>query len=200
MSKIFDQQKLNNIYIDEQSLILDSFRLGRSVYKSEFQPDFIVGIWRGGSAVGIVVQECMQYLGVETDHIAIRTSYRGMQHYAHMIEDADAIRVHGLDYLEDRLESNHRLLLVDDVFSSGYSIQAVKNALSSKLRRNMPKQVRVGTVWYRPVENRPKPDFYINESNRWLVLPYELTGLDLEQIRKHKPWAAPVIETIDSPK
>ena len=36
--------------------------------------DFIVGLWRGGSPVGIGVQDCLEYLGVETDHIAIRTS------------------------------------------------------------------------------------------------------------------------------
>jgi hypothetical protein len=30
---------------------------------------------------GGMVQQCLQYLGVETDHIAIRTSYRGMSDY-----------------------------------------------------------------------------------------------------------------------
>ena len=64
-------------FIAEQDLLEDSYRLAVQIFDSGFRPDFIVGVWRGGSTVGIYVQECLQYLGVETDHIAIRTSYRG---------------------------------------------------------------------------------------------------------------------------
>ena len=186
----------DNIYIDEQSLLLDGYRLGRQIFASGFHPDFIVGIWRGGSAVGIVVQECLQYLGIQSDHIAIRTSYRGMRHYEDMIKNSAAIGVHGLEYLEHRLESEHRLLLVDDVFSSGHSIQAVKEKLRRKLRRNMPEDTRVAAVWYRSVAGRPAPDYFVNETDRWLVLPYEFSGLSLDDIRIHKGWAAPLLETI----
>ena len=189
----------DRIYIDERSLMLDSFRLGRQIFSSGFEPTFIVGIWRGGSAVGIVVQECLQYLGVETDHISIRTSYRGMQSYTQMIRDSDNIRVHGLEYLEERLEFEHRLLLVDDVFSSGFSMQAVKNKLGRKLRRNMPADVRTASVWYRAVAGRPAPDYFINQTDEWLVLPYELSGLSMADIKIFKPWAAPVLESVSPP-
>jgi hypoxanthine phosphoribosyltransferase len=64
-------------FIKEEQLLQESFRLAAKVFDSGFRPDFIVGIWRGGSSVGIYVQECLQYLGIGTDHIAIRTSYRG---------------------------------------------------------------------------------------------------------------------------
>lgn len=188
----------DNVYIDEQSLLLDGYRLGRQIFTDGFHPDFIVGIWRGGSAVGIVVQECLQYLGVQSDHIAIRTSYKGMQYYDDMIKNAAEIGVHGLEYLEDRLESEHRLLLVDDVFSSGRSIQAVKDKLNRKLRRNMPEDTRVAAVWYRSVADRPAPDYFVNETDRWLVLPYEFSGLSLDDIRTHKAWAAPLLEIIST--
>ena len=183
-------------FVEEHDLILDGFRLGRRVYESGFRPDFIVGIWRGGSAVGIVVQECLQHLGVETDHIAIRTSYRGMDNYSDMIRNSESIRVHGYEYLVDRLEAQHQLLLVDDVFSSGHSMQAVKEKLRKKLRKNLPEDIRVATVWYRPVAKRPAPEYFINETNRWLVLPYELSGLSLDEIRVHKAWAAPMLDSI----
>ena len=173
----------------------DSFRLGRQIFSSDFRPDFIVGIWRGGSAVGIVVQECLQYLGIETDHIAIRTSYRGMSSYSEMISNAEQIQVHGLDYLQERLNYEHQLLLVDDVFSSGYSMEAVKKKLQCKLRKNMPQDVRVATVWYRPVENRPAPDYFVRTTDQWLVLPYELTGLSLAEIKARKAWVAPILES-----
>ncbi len=193
-------ENVNRKYIDEQSLILDSFRLGRKIFATNFRPDFIVGIWRGGSTVGIVVQECLQYLGVETDHIAIRTSYQGMQSYSEMIKNASHIQVHGLEYLQDRLDCEHRLLLVDDVFSSGFSMQAVKEKLQRKLRKNMPEDVRVAAVWYRPVEGRPAPDYFVKQTDCWLVLPYELTGLSLAEIQTNKAWAAPILRSISMPK
>ncbi len=189
-------QNAEKIYIEEQALMLDGFRLGRRIFDSGFRPDFIVGIWRGGSAVGIVEQECLQYLGVETDHIAIRTSYRGKKDYPEMIRNSDRIRVHGLEYLVDRLDADHRLLLVDDVFSSGHSAQAVQEKLRRKLRQNMPRDVRVAAPWYRPVEDRTAPDYYLHKTDRWLVLPYELTGLSMEEIRTSKPWAAPILESL----
>ncbi len=189
-------QHTEKIYVDEQSLILDGYRLGRQIFTSGFHPDFIAGIWRGGSAVGIVVQECLQYFGIHSDHIAIRTSYQGMQYYDDMIKNSAGIKVHGLEYLEDRLESEHRLLLVDDVFSSGNSIQAVKEKLRRKLRRNMPEDTRVAAVWYRSVAGRPAPDYFVNETDRWLVLPYEFSGLSLDDIRNHKSWAASLLESI----
>lgn len=187
---------ISHLFIEEQALMLDSFRLGRQIAESEFRPDFIAGIWRGGSSVGIVVQECLQYLGIDTDHIAIRTSYRGRPSYSSMASNPDRIRVHGLDYLERRLGAEHRLLLVDDVFSSGASIQAVRDKLRRKLRQNLPTDIRVAAVWYRPRENGTvRPDFFVNQTDQWLVLPYELAGLSREEIAVGKPWVLPMMDS-----
>ena len=46
-------------YINAQSLLEDSFRLGMQILESGFRPSFIVGIWRGGTPVGIAVQELL---------------------------------------------------------------------------------------------------------------------------------------------
>ena len=73
------------------------------IYESGYRPDFIVGVWRGGSAVGIYVQECLQYLGVKTDHTAIRTSYRGMSDYLTRLDSDNEIRAHGLQYLFENI-------------------------------------------------------------------------------------------------
>ena len=40
-------------YLDEETLIQDAFRLGVKVFESGFRPTFIVGLWRGGSTVGL---------------------------------------------------------------------------------------------------------------------------------------------------
>ena len=90
-------------YLSADQLLADSFHLAERVVSSGYQPTMIIAIWRGGSTVGIYVQECLQYLGVKTDHIAIRTSYRGQPSYGEMIENPESIRVHGLQYLFENL-------------------------------------------------------------------------------------------------
>ncbi|MDH3716098.1 MAG: phosphoribosyltransferase, partial [Gammaproteobacteria bacterium] len=145
----------DKLFIQEEELLLDAFRLGMLVYRSSFRPSFIVGLWRGGSSIGIFVQECLQYLGVETDHISIRTSYRGMQRYANMVENPQSeIRVHGTQYLLEHLNAEDGLLIVDDVYSSGLSVKAVIERLSQRTKRNMPHDVRVAVPWYKPTNNR----------------------------------------------
>ena len=183
-------------YVDEESLINDSYRLAVRIYESGFRPDFIVGIWRGGSTVGIYVQECLQYLGVNTDHIAIRTSYRGMDDYLEKLDKADDIRVHGLQYLLENINQEDALLIVDDVFSTGRNVDAVIKRLQLKSRRNMPKDLRIAVPYYKPVYNQTErvPDYYLHETDRWLVLPYELTGLTDEEIRQNKSWIVPILE------
>jgi len=182
-------------FVSEESLLNDSFRLAVKIYESGFRPDFIVGIWRGGSTVGIYVQECLQYLGVMTDHIAIRTSYRGMDSYLKNVNSPEAIRVHGLQYLYENLNQASSLLIVDDVFATGHNVAAVIQRLQTKARRNMPGDVRLAMPFYKPSRNQigQVPDYYLHETEQWLVLPYELTGLSRAEIAAHKSWVEPIL-------
>jgi hypoxanthine phosphoribosyltransferase len=186
-------------YIAANDLLLDSFQLAVNIVDSGFKPDFLVGLWRGGSAVGIAVQEGLDFLGCKTDHIAIRTSYRGQEDYTEMIDKAGEIRAHGLRYLHERVCADHSMLIVDDVYSTGSSVNAVINSLSRKSRRNLPQDIRIATVWYRPTEKTIRaPDFYVHETADWLILPYELSGLSLEDLRQHKPEIQPVIDRLSA--
>jgi hypothetical protein len=184
-------------FIAADDLLKDSFQLAAQIYEAGFKPDFLVGLWRGGSAVGIAVQEGLDYLGVKTDHIAIRTSYRGAASYSEMVSKVDAIRVHGLQYLLENLASDHSLLIVDDVYSTGSSVKAVIDQLALKTRRNMPKDIRIASVWFRPTDRTLRtPDYFIHETRDWLALPYELTGMTLEELREHRPELLSVIDRL----
>lgn len=183
--------------IQANELQLDAFRLARRVYDSGFRPDFLVGLWRGGSAVGIAVQEGLDYLGVATDHISVRTSYAGRDDYARMIGADAAIRVHGLQYLLEHLNSENTLLIVDDVCGTGRSTKEVIDKLERKLRRNLPHDIRVASIWHRASERTVRPpDYYVHETQDWLVLPYEITGLTREEIAEQKEGMAAVLEEL----
>ena len=184
-------------FIEEKDLIADSFRLGVRIFNDGFRPTFVVGLWRGGSSVGIYVQECLQHLGVETNHIAVRTSYTGQPDYQEMVENPeDKIRVHGTQYLLETLNVEDSLLLVDDVCSSGLTLRVVVNRLRQRLKRNMPQDVKMATIWNKPGYNRTgqAPDYFLYETDDWLVLPYELTGLTMDEVRANKPLVASLIE------
>jgi len=190
----------NKRFITEQELLEDAYRLGVHIFNSGFRPSFIVGLWRGGSSVGIAVQECLQYLGVETDHIAIRTSYRGQPSYQNMVDNPQQeIRVHGTQYLLETLNEEDALLIVDDVFSSGETTSTVVNRLSSRLKLNPPHDIRIASPWYKPGNKRTTnpPDFYLHETSDWLVMPYEMAGLTDAEIRENKAYLQPILDTLD---
>lgn len=188
---------MQKTYVAANDLLLDSFRLAARIHDSGFRPDFLVGLWRGGSAVGIAVQEGLDHFGISTDHIAIRTSYSGQANYAEMVDKADAIRVHGLQYLLENLCGEHSLLIVDDVYSTGSSVKAVIDQLARKTRRNLPRDIRIASVWYRPSERSIQaPDFYVHKTQDWLVLPYELTGMTLDELQEHKPELALIVDRL----
>jgi hypoxanthine phosphoribosyltransferase len=188
---------MNERFIAADDLLRDSFQLAANIYEAGFKPDFLVGLWRGGSAVGIAVQEGLDYFGVDTDHISIRTSYTGAPQYSQMVSTADSIRVHGLQYLLENLCSDHSLLIVDDVYSTGSSVNAVINQLARRTRRNLPSEIRTASVWYRPTEKTLRaPDFFVHETDDWLVLPYELSGFSISELRENRPEMAGLLDRL----
>lgn len=188
---------MNERFIAANDLLRDSFQLAADIYEAGFNPDFLVGLWRGGSAVGIAVQEGLDYFGVKTDHIAIRTSYTGARQYSQMVSTADSIRVHGMQYLLENLCADHSMLIVDDVYSTGSSVNAVINQLARKTRRNLPNEIRTASVWYRPTEKTLRaPDFFVHETDDWLVLPYELSGFSISELRENRPEMAGLLDRL----
>ena len=111
---------MEKLFIQSESLLKDSSQLAWNVYESGFEPNYIIGVWRGGAPVGIAVQEFLSFLGIKSDHIAVRTSY-----YSGIDARKDSVQVYGLNYVIRQLESEDRLLIVDDVHDTGNSIAQI---------------------------------------------------------------------------
>ena len=170
-------------FIRAEDLIQDSFNLALQVYEDGYRPNYIIGVWRGGAPVGIAVQEFLSVLGVKSDHVAIRTSY-----YTGIDSKKDSVQVYGLNYVIRKLESEDRLLIVDDVHDTGNSISQIITDLKKACKKNTP-EIKIATPYYKPNKNESKykPDYYLHETDQWLVFPHELEGLSLEEIQKNKP-------------
>ena len=180
---------MEKIVITAQELLEDSFNLGLQVLESGFEPTLIIAIWRGGTPVGMAVQEILLYCGVESDHIAIRTSsYMG-------VDERGAVAVHGLNYIIKKVCHDDRVLIVDDVFDTGNTIVAVINELTRRARGNTPEDIRVAVPWFKPTRNETDvvPDYYLRETTEWLVFPHELDALTPEEMRRHRPELSDIV-------
>ena len=174
---------MDKTILTAQELLEDSFRLGVTVLESGFEPTMIIAIWRGGTPVGMAVQEIMSYCGVEADHIAIRTSsYSG-------VDERHEVAVHGLNYIIKKIRHDDRVLIIDDVFDTGNTIKAVLDEIARRARGNTPQNMRVAVPWFKPTRNETDivPDYYLHETAEWLVFPHELDALTPEEMRASRP-------------
>jgi hypoxanthine phosphoribosyltransferase len=181
---------MSKVVLSAQELLEDSFRLGLDVLESGFKPTMIIAIWRGGTPVGMAVQEILAYCGVEADHIAIRTSsYVG-------VDQRGSVAVHGLNYIIKKICHDDRVLIVDDVFDTGNTIVAVIEELTKRARGNTPEDIRVAVPWFKPSRNETNivPDYFLRETAEWLVFPHELDALTPEELRQHRSEIAGIID------
>jgi hypoxanthine phosphoribosyltransferase len=174
---------MDKTVLSAQDLLEDSFRLGVKILESGFEPTLIIAIWRGGTPVGMAVQEVFAYCGVESDHIAIRTSsYSG-------VDERGAVAVHGLNYIIKKIRREDRVLIIDDVFDTGNTIKAVVEEIRERARGNTPEEIRVAVPWFKPTRNQTDmvPDFYLRDTSEWLVFPHELDALTPDEMKRARP-------------
>ncbi|MEP0174773.1 MAG: phosphoribosyltransferase family protein [Paraglaciecola sp.] len=176
---------MEKTYLTGEQLLADSFKLAKLVFDSGYRPTFIIAVWRGGAPIGIAVQEFLNYHGIETDNIAIRTS----SYAAGIDKQSREVKVHDLNYLIKKVQHCDKLLIVDDVFDTGRSIEAIIKNLQEKTRLNMPEDIRVAVPFYKPTRREVDriPDYYVHETAAWLKYPHSLEGLTVEEMAEHRP-------------
>lgn len=186
---------MHKTVLKAQELLEDSFELGLKVLESGFEPTLIIAIWRGGTPVGMAVQEILAYCGIESDHIAIRTSsYTG-------VDERSTVSVHGLNYIVKKVCHDDRVLIVDDVFDTGNTIKAVVEELAQRARGNTPADIRIAVPWFKPTRNETDlvPDYYLRETAEWLVFPHELDALSPDELLKSRPKLHSIIHGSSAP-
>lgn len=178
---------VQKFYITSDELLKMSFNLASKIYKSGYKPDWILAVWRGGAPVGMAVQELLKYKGIKSDHISVRTSS-----YNSDMTQNKKIAVHGLEYVVKNATNDQKLLIVDDIFDTGRSVCAILEKLKTKMRANMPTEIRVATVLYKPQNNKTNiiPDYFCKETNEWIVFPHEIEGMTHDEISEIKPGIA----------
>jgi hypoxanthine phosphoribosyltransferase len=180
--------------LSAQDLLEDSIELGIRILDSGFEPTMIIAIWRGGTPVGMAVQEVLAYCGIASDHIAIRTSsYVG-------VDERGAVAVHGLNYIIKKICHDDRVLIVDDVFDTGNTIKAVVDELGARARGNTPEDIRIAVPWFKPSRNETDllPDYFVHETAEWLVFPHELDALTPDELQECRPEVAAIVHGVNA--
>lgn len=181
---------MDKIFVSANDLLIDTFHLALSVEESGLKPDCIIGIWRGGASISLAIQEYFSYRGVESEQHVIRTEKVGTNGSTRTVANQNS-----LDYLQTKLEKESSVLIVEDIFASGNSADAVVSGLREKMRDNAPENIEIASIWYKPESRNTsiEPSFYLRATNHWVVFPHELAGLTDSEMMIGKPEIATLV-------
>jgi len=88
-------------------------------------------------------------------------------------------------------------------FDTGSSMQQIIYHLREECGQQFP-EVRIATPYFKPANNVTdlRPDYYLHQTDQWLVFPHELKGLSEQELLREKPGIAAIkhllIEHLDS--
>jgi hypothetical protein len=192
---------MGKTFISANLLLRQSFELARKVWDDGYRPNYIIGLWRGGTPPGIAIHELLEFYytkyGLSTPiyHTAIKT-----QSYSKIMDDegveANGVDIKGVGHIIEVINSEDKLLLVDDVWERGTTVVEVINLIKKMARKNCP-EIRVATVYFKPGKNLfpgKKPDYYHTIDENWLVFPHEVCGLTQGDIESKAPWLPGLLE------
>lgn len=120
----------------------------------EFVPDLIVGIARGGLIPAVRLSHLLGDKLLRMIHIKF---YKGVN-----------LRQEKPELLADVGELPPKVLIVDDVADTGATLEFVLERVKEK----GAKDIRIATIAYKP-RSRIKPDYYVFETDKWIVFPWE---------------------------
>jgi hypoxanthine phosphoribosyltransferase len=165
------------LYQSPEKIREHSWKLAAKVASNlaEFTPTLMVALWRGGAGVGMYMHEYLKrQAGLNVDHTAIRTGS-----YVAPGEARSKVRIQSLRYLIKHATKDTHLLIIDDIFDSGLTVEAFLTKLKTKMGENMPLKIRIATPYWKPENNKTelKPDYYVETvpGNTWIAFPHEIS-------------------------
>lgn len=174
---------MKKTYLSANDYLQDEWRLAAAIKKSGWRPDILIALWRGGAPVGVSLHEFFKCAGWSIQHMPLKcASYTGIGE-----NKGGVVFTHG-DVIFSMLRKGDRVLVVDDVFDTGKTAEAVHARISET-----GAEMRMACVYWKPGKNLTnlKPDYFVKDvGNDWIVFPHEIEGLTDEEIREKDPMLA----------
>ncbi len=173
----------------------NAVKLARRIHDDGFVPDVIYVSLRGGAYLGNVLSEYFK---------VVRRGQRPVFYAAVVarsytdIHTSERVMVDGWTYSPEYLRSGDRVLLVDDIFDSGHT---VNHLVEIFLEKGIPRDdIKVAVHDYKTREFLPEklpiqPDYWCRrhvvsrpEDDTWIhYLSHELVGLTSDEVEANYP-------------
>ena len=183
---------MQKTYLDVKEFWRDCFRLARIVSDSGWTPGVLLTLWRGGAPVGLCVHEFFSCRRISVRHEVLSCkSYTGIAEAGAVAFAPEAATV------LSRIRAGERVLVLDDVFDSGRTADAVMGRLET-----IRADARFASVYWKPEKNKTvrTPDFYVRKTEEWIVFPHELQGLTPGEVAEKDPVLAGLLQQGEKPE
>ena len=184
-------QTIEKKYLDADGYLDDIWRLAAAVAKSGWRADVLVALWRGGAPAGVAVHEFLKCVARwDIRHAAMKCAS-----YSHVGDEPGRVIFEGVEPILSSIRPGDKVLVVDDVFDTGRTAEAVKKALEER-----GAQMRFAAVYWKPGKNRTslKPDYFVRDvGDEWIVFPHEIEDLSDEEICRKNPLLAQLVRSLN---
>ncbi|MGL4986588.1 MAG: phosphoribosyltransferase [Treponemataceae bacterium] len=170
----------------------NAFSIAHAIHKDGFIPDIIYVSLRGGAYLGNVISEYFKITRTDRPVLyaaVVARSYSDVQ-------NRDQIMIDGWTHSPDHLRSGDKILLVDDIFDTGKTINYLVDEF---MKRGVHRHdIKVAVHDYKHFENEKdnhgiKPDYWCKkydlpsrEEDVWIhCLSHELVGLTPAELDQH---------------
>jgi len=131
--------------------------LSVEIEKSNFKPDIIVGMARGGWIPARIISDCLGNPNLANVSVEFYENL-GETKSKPTIKQPISISVR-----------NKKILLVDDVVDTGKSVKLVE----THLRNKGASTIKIASVYYKPW-SIVIPEYYQKETQLWIIFPWEI--------------------------
>ncbi|MCL2479135.1 MAG: phosphoribosyltransferase [Treponema sp.] len=171
----------------------NALKLAHRIYHEGFIPDVIYVSLRGGAYLGNVISEYFKVIHHRSRPVyyaaMVARSYTG-------VRESDEVKVEGWTYSPESLRVGDKVLLVDDIFDSGKTINHLAMMIMEKgiPRKDLKIAVHDYKYFYNRAEQLPiQPDYWcrkhelsVKDEDIWIhYMSHELVGLSEEELEKY---------------
>ena len=168
---------MTKLFVDSNQFYNLSLSLAKTIEEDDLNPDFILGVSRGGCVPSIVIHEYLNYKGIKCDYGIVSVKL-----YNEDNTRGNNIIIDMSEYIMEKLKVCNNILIIDDVLDTGYTFRGIGNYLyDNGINSN---KFNFACVYYKSIKNETTiiPKYYEQCREEWVVFPHELVGLSDKEV------------------
>jgi hypoxanthine phosphoribosyltransferase len=184
---------MNKEFLPYDTVRNNTLKMAHRIYKDGFIPDVIYVSLRGGAYLGNVISEYFKI--VRSDDHPVYYAAVVARSYTDVAK-TEKIMIEGWTYPPEHLRHGDKILLVDDIFDTGRTINYLAKVIMEKgiPRKDLKIAVHDYKYFVDKKEQLPvQPDYWcrrhdvsVNDESYWIhYMSHELVGLSDQELEKY---------------